>query len=222
VVCEASLLTSMDIYVSRDGQEFGPYTLEDVNAYIASGQINATDLAWFDGETDWKPLHELLCSPNSSSNPQVSLRPRRTRRATKITDAQILKIIRLAGEPVGDWFLAEKVSVPAIGEIRGCAFLLDWRVSPPCRGSPHHLRHRGRRRQGARPELQILGRRQRRDRHRPHRSLIQFVVGRLRCRTARVVCPLRRLRVSRATVQGPEFVIWVVGRAAVRNLSSIE
>jgi len=49
----------------------------------------------------------------------------------------------------------EKVSVPAIGEVRGCAFLLDWRVSPPCRGSPHHLRHRGRRRPRARLELQI-------------------------------------------------------------------
>ncbi|MBM3875031.1 MAG: hypothetical protein FJ382_15125, partial [Verrucomicrobia bacterium] len=61
----------------------------------------------------------------------------------------------------------EKVSVPAIVEFRGCAFLLDWRVSPPSRGSPHHLRHRGRRRPRARLELQIHAGRQRRDRHRP-------------------------------------------------------
>ncbi|MBM3870331.1 MAG: hypothetical protein FJ392_05110 [Verrucomicrobia bacterium] len=64
----------------------------------------------------------------------------------------------------------EKVSVPAIGDFRGCAFLLEWRVSPPCRGSPHHLRHRRCRRQGARPELQIPGRRRGRDRHRPLRQ----------------------------------------------------
>jgi len=29
----------------------------------------------------------------------------------------------------------EKVSVPAIGDFRGCAFLLDWQVSPPCRAN---------------------------------------------------------------------------------------
>ena len=59
----------MEIFVSRDGQEFGPYTLDDVNAYLASGQLNASDLAWFEGEADWKPLRELFGLPASANNP---------------------------------------------------------------------------------------------------------------------------------------------------------
>ena len=39
----------MNILISRDGQQFGPYSLDDVNAYLASGQLSGDDMAWYDG-----------------------------------------------------------------------------------------------------------------------------------------------------------------------------
>lgn len=56
----------MNVVVTRDGQQFGPYTPEEVRAYIASGQLFASDLAWFEGAADWMPL---------SSVPGLSLPP---------------------------------------------------------------------------------------------------------------------------------------------------
>ena len=37
------------IHVMRDGQQFGPYTIEDINAYLAQGTLLPTDQAWYEG-----------------------------------------------------------------------------------------------------------------------------------------------------------------------------
>src|SRR6266481_7178729 len=49
----------MNIIVSRNGQQFGPYTLEQVNAYLASGQLLPTDLGWYEGASQWTPLRTI-------------------------------------------------------------------------------------------------------------------------------------------------------------------
>ena len=46
----------MKITIHREGRNFGPYTLEQANAMLASGQLAATDLAWAEGAPDWVPL----------------------------------------------------------------------------------------------------------------------------------------------------------------------
>tara|TARA_Y100001934_G_scaffold270834_1_gene356363 strand:+ start:128 stop:1909 length:1782 start_codon:yes stop_codon:yes gene_type:complete len=50
----------MNIHISRDGQQFGPYTLEDAQAHLASGSLLPHDLAWVDGATEWRPLSEVV------------------------------------------------------------------------------------------------------------------------------------------------------------------
>ena len=50
----------MLIHVSRDGQQFGPYTPEDVQAYLADGSLLSTDLGWVEGTADWVPLPQLV------------------------------------------------------------------------------------------------------------------------------------------------------------------
>jgi hypothetical protein len=50
----------MHYHVSRNGQTYGPYTLEDLQRYVASGNILATDLAKTDEMTDWVPVGEIL------------------------------------------------------------------------------------------------------------------------------------------------------------------
>ncbi len=49
----------MDIHINRDGAEFGPYSLDDVNAYLADGTLLATDAAWHEGLAEWGTLDEI-------------------------------------------------------------------------------------------------------------------------------------------------------------------
>ncbi|RYL27645.1 RDD family protein [Acinetobacter piscicola] len=49
----------MQIYLARNNQQAGPYTLEQVNQMLADQQILLTDLAWHQGMTEWKALGEL-------------------------------------------------------------------------------------------------------------------------------------------------------------------
>jgi hypothetical protein len=50
----------MHYHVSRNGQTYGPYTLEDLQRYVASGNVLPTDLAKTDEMTDWVAVSEIL------------------------------------------------------------------------------------------------------------------------------------------------------------------
>lgn len=50
----------MNIYVSRDGQTFGPYTPDQAREFLQTGQLLATDFALYEGETEWKTLSSLF------------------------------------------------------------------------------------------------------------------------------------------------------------------
>jgi NADH:ubiquinone oxidoreductase subunit 6 (subunit J) len=47
-------------HVSRSGQNYGPYTLEDLQRYVASGNVLPTDLAKSDEMPDWVPVSQVL------------------------------------------------------------------------------------------------------------------------------------------------------------------
>lgn len=49
----------MEIYISRDEQRFGPYTIEQVREYLAAGQLVADDLAWHEGVEGWISLGKV-------------------------------------------------------------------------------------------------------------------------------------------------------------------
>jgi hypothetical protein len=49
----------MMIHVMRDGQQFGPYNLEDLNAYLAQGTLLPTDQAWWEGAPAWVPMDQV-------------------------------------------------------------------------------------------------------------------------------------------------------------------
>ncbi len=50
----------MHIYIHRDGQQFGPYPVEQVKDYMESGNLRADDLAWHEGAADWVPLIQIV------------------------------------------------------------------------------------------------------------------------------------------------------------------
>jgi hypothetical protein len=50
----------MTYQVSRNGQMYGPYTLEDLRRYVASGNILPTDMAKSEEMPDWLPVAQIL------------------------------------------------------------------------------------------------------------------------------------------------------------------
>jgi hypothetical protein len=50
----------MTYQVSRDGQLYGPYTLEDLQRYVASGNVLPTDMARGEGASEWVPVAQIL------------------------------------------------------------------------------------------------------------------------------------------------------------------
>jgi len=64
----------MDIYISRDGQQYGPYSLADIETDLNTGNILKTDLAWYEGASDWVPVSQLpgISKSHPSSSAQSS------------------------------------------------------------------------------------------------------------------------------------------------------
>ena len=49
----------MQIYISRDGEQNGPYRIEDVNTYLKDGALLPTYLACQERMDEWVPLSEI-------------------------------------------------------------------------------------------------------------------------------------------------------------------
>lgn len=50
----------MNYFILRDGQEYGPYTLADLQRYVASGQILLTDMARSEGMPEPQPVSQII------------------------------------------------------------------------------------------------------------------------------------------------------------------
>lgn len=67
----------MQIYLARNNEQAGPYTLEQVNSMLASGQVVLSDLAWHEGLDNWQTLGQLTggqlhYNPRGATSPFVS------------------------------------------------------------------------------------------------------------------------------------------------------
>jgi hypothetical protein len=49
----------MEIYFSRSGERYGPFSIAEVQADIDAGNILATDLAWHAGAEDWSEVWQI-------------------------------------------------------------------------------------------------------------------------------------------------------------------
>lgn len=50
----------MNYHIRRGDQSYGPYTLADLQRYVASGHVLPTDLAKSEEMTDWVPVSQIL------------------------------------------------------------------------------------------------------------------------------------------------------------------
>ena len=49
----------MQITINRNGENFGPYPLEQVREMLTSGSIQGTDMAHYEGAAEWVPVNQV-------------------------------------------------------------------------------------------------------------------------------------------------------------------
>src|SRR5215469_8006566 len=52
--------STLEIYITRDGERFGPYTEADARNYLANGRIRSDDLCWRPGMDTWLPVSQVV------------------------------------------------------------------------------------------------------------------------------------------------------------------
>jgi hypothetical protein len=68
----------MPYLVSKDGQQFGPFELDELSRYVQEGSILFTDHCWHEGWDQWFPIHSVVSVPVPLpvSRPAVAASPR--------------------------------------------------------------------------------------------------------------------------------------------------
>ena len=60
----------MQIHVARGGQKFGPFSPQEIQTRLSSGELHPDDLAWTEGRTEWTPLSSFPgISPAPATQP---------------------------------------------------------------------------------------------------------------------------------------------------------
>src|SRR5258708_3818233 len=65
----------MTYYISRSGQQYGPYTVAELQNMIAQGQVSATDDAWGEGMASWAPVSEILAGASAAPSQPPQQQP---------------------------------------------------------------------------------------------------------------------------------------------------
>src|SRR6266700_603526 len=65
----------MKYYIQRQLNEYGPYTLADLQRYVAQGSILLTDMARSEGMTEWAPLSQIMGNIPIQTPPAASATP---------------------------------------------------------------------------------------------------------------------------------------------------
>ena len=62
----------MQIFIHQNGQQIGPFSVEDIGGMLAARSIAPTDLGWHEGLTDWQALNTFLSIPAQPPVPATS------------------------------------------------------------------------------------------------------------------------------------------------------
>ena len=67
----------MQIHIARDGKQFGPYSVAEVNDYLGTGFLKPDDIAWHEGMAEWAPLNTIqgVNAPQGARRPPPPSRP---------------------------------------------------------------------------------------------------------------------------------------------------
>ena len=62
----------MQITINRDGQNYGPYTVEQLQQMLQAGRAQLTDLAHYEGAAEWVPLSQIPGVTQAQSTPETA------------------------------------------------------------------------------------------------------------------------------------------------------
>ena len=82
----------MQIYVSKDNQQYGPYTMKELTGFVDSGNFTTADLACSDGQ-NWVKISELPGWEKSPSRTAVPPPPPKNKRILADIFARSKKLI---------------------------------------------------------------------------------------------------------------------------------
>ncbi len=116
----------MQILINRAGEQYGPYTLEQVNTGLSAGFLEASDLAWHEGLPSWVALQQLdgVEIPGHALADQKALMQELAAMASETPAARPAVPILRAQGPKMKWIIAGAVAGGLVMGV-GFAFLRD-------------------------------------------------------------------------------------------------
>ena len=95
----------MQIFISRGGETFGPYSEEQVRQMLDAGQLLGEDLGWIEGMADWLPVNQLLPAdlpvtdlPATEPTPESSpVEAKKKSKLRKVLDVAALLVFLVLG-----------------------------------------------------------------------------------------------------------------------------
>jgi hypothetical protein len=81
----------MEIWIRKDGEENGPYTLEQVKEKVASGEATLEDEAWMDGWDDYLTIGDI---PHYSSDDDPPPKPHLMAELPQIDEPKRYPVLR--------------------------------------------------------------------------------------------------------------------------------
>jgi hypothetical protein len=51
---------TMELYLHQNGEQVGPYTVDQITSMIQSGALTRDDIVWHEGLSEWQPLHTIF------------------------------------------------------------------------------------------------------------------------------------------------------------------
>ena len=102
----------MKLFVSRNGQTFGPYSLGQAKDFLAANQLLSTDYALIEGTNEWKTLQDII---DHTEKPPISQNPSENQVQNKETlaDSEIKVDSSKLDEPEGEISKKEKTAKPS-------------------------------------------------------------------------------------------------------------
>ena len=131
----------MNIYVHKDGTQYGPYTLDQLKEYIQQGSFTLQDLACHDGQ-NWVPVAEVPGIASAPTSPaQPAAQPKAATKASpakkKTATAQAKQTTASAAQPTRQaaaktaksggskkWIIFGGIGVAVVAIIAGVCFAI--------------------------------------------------------------------------------------------------
>ena len=117
----------MQLHITREGQQFGPYDLAQVNEMLAQGSLLPTDYAWYEGAADWTPLDQVpgITIPGAEPAPVEAIPVAAAANQSTPADAQPAAGAATATAGAAKKkkiFMIAGISVASVGAIVGALF----------------------------------------------------------------------------------------------------